>query len=115
MIESDTFSEYSAFLFVPIGCKATYEVTDYWENFNNIIEVTLDAPVTLNDNVAIVATIGENIVVKNATAGSVVCVYAVDGAMIASEFATEGDVIIEAPVKGVYVVTVGKQAVKVII
>ena len=41
--------------------------------------------------------------------------YAVDGAMIASEVATEGDVIIEAPAKGIYVVTVGKQAVKVII
>ena len=115
MIESDTFSEYSAFLFVPIGCKATYEVTDYWENFNNIIEVTLDAPVTLNDNVAIVATIGENIVVKNAMVGSVVRVYTTDGAMIASEVATEGDVIIEAPAKGIYVVTVGKQTVKVII
>ena len=47
--------------------------------------------------------------------GSVVRVYTADGAMIASEVATEGDVIIEAPVKGVYVVTVGKQTVKVII
>ena len=114
-IESDTFSEYSAFLFVPIDCKATYEVADYWENFNNIIEVTLDAPIMLNDNDAIVATIGENIVVKNATAGSVVRVYTVDGALIASEVATEGDVVIEAPAKGIYVVTVGKQTVKVII
>ena len=114
-IESDTFSEYSAFLFVPIGCKATYEVADYWENFNNIIEVTLDAPVTLNDNDAIVATIGDNIVVKNATVGSVVRIYAADGALIASEVATDGDVVVEAPVKGVYVVTVGKQTVKVII
>ena len=64
---------------------------------------------------AIVATIGENIVVKNATVGSVVRVYTADGGMIASEFATEGDVVIEAPVKGIYVVTVEKQTVKVII
>ena len=63
----------------------------------------------------IVATVGDNIVVKNAQLGSVVNVYASNGAMIASEVATEGDVIIEAPVKGVYVVKVGKQTVKVII
>ena len=53
--------------------------------------------------------------VKNAPLGSSVRVYAADGALIASEVATEGDVIIEAPAKGVYVVTVGKQTVKVII
>ena len=114
-IESDTFSEYSAFLFVPIDCKATYEVADYWENFNNIIEITLDNPITLNDNNVTVASIGDYIVVKNAMVGSVIRVYTADGAMIASEFATEGDVIIEAPAKGIYVVKVGKQTVKVII
>ena len=113
-IRSSTFPFYIANLYVPIGCKAAYQSANYWKNFN-IIEITLDKPITLNDNDAIVATIGNEIVVKNAMVGSVVCVYAVDGAMIASEFATEGDVIIEAPVKGVYVVTVGKQAVKVII
>ncbi|MEE1365723.1 MAG: leucine-rich repeat protein, partial [Muribaculaceae bacterium] len=67
------------------------------------------------DNNVIVASIGDYIVVKNATAGSVVRVYTADGAMIASEFATEGDVIIEVPAKGIYVVKVGKQTVKVII
>ena len=66
------------------------------------------------DNV-VVATIGDNIVVKNAKLGSIVNVYASNGALVASEVATEGDVIIEAPVKGVYVVKVGKQTVKVII
>ena len=111
----NTFSSFSAELYVPAGCKESYEAAKYWNNFTNIIEVTLDAPVTLNDNNAIVATIGENIVVKNATVGSVVRVYTADGAMIASEFATEGDVIIEAPAKGIYVVKVGKQTVKVII
>ena len=113
-IDYFTFTNYSADLYVPVGCKSVYQSANYWKNFN-IINDTLDNPITLNDNNAIVATIGENIVVKNATVGSVVRVYAVDGAMIASEVATEGDVIIEAPAKGIYVVTVGKQTVKVII
>ncbi|MBQ1185695.1 MAG: Ig domain-containing protein, partial [Muribaculaceae bacterium] len=63
----------------------------------------------------IVATVGDNIVVKNTQLGSVVNVYASNGALVASEEATDGSVVIEAPVKGVYVVKVGKQTVKVII
>ena len=114
-IESQTFSNYSADLYVPVGCKATYESAEYWKNFNNIIEVTLDNPITLNDNNVTVASIGDYIVVKNATAGSVVRVYTADGAMIASEVATDGDIVVEVPAKGVYVVKVGKQTVKVII
>ena len=113
-IYSNTFSNYSADLYVPVGRKAAYESAQYWKKFN-IINDTLDNPITLNDNNVTVASIGDYIVVKNATVGSVVRVYTADGAMIASEFATEGDVIIEAPAKGIYVVKVGKQTVKVII
>ena len=113
-IYSNTFSNYSAYLYVPVGCKSVYKSAGYWKNFNIIID-TLDNPITLNDNDVTVASIGDYIVVKNATVGSVVRVYTADGAMIASEVATEGDVIIEAPVKGVYVVKVGKQTVKVIV
>jgi hypothetical protein len=113
-IYSNTFSNYSADLYVPVGCKAAYKNAEYWENFYRIKD-TLDNPVMLNDNDVMVATIGDNIVVKNATAGSVVRVYAVDGAMIASEVATEGDVIIEAPVKGIYVVAVDGKSFKVMV
>ena len=69
----------------------------------------------VNGDDVIVATVGDNIVVKNAQLGSVVNVYASNGALIASEEATDGSVVVEAPVKGVYVVKVGKQTVKVII
>ena len=113
-IYSNTFSNYSADLYVPVGCKAAYESAQYWKNFN-IINDTLNNPITLNDNDVMVATIGENIVVKNAPLGSVVNVYASNGALIASEEATDGSVVVEAPVKGIYVVKVGKQTVKVII
>ena len=113
-IESYTFSNYSADLYVPVGCKSAYQSANYWKNFN-IINDTLDNPITLNDNDVTVASIGNYIVVKNAMVGSVVRVYTTDGAMIASEVATEGDVIIEAPAKGIYIVKVGKQTVKVII
>ena len=113
-IYSNTFSNYSAELYVPVGCKSAYQSAIYWRNFN-IINDTLDNPIRLNDNDAMVAAVGDNIVVKNATAGSVVRVYAVDGAMIASEVATEGDVIIEAPAKGIYIVAVDGKSFKVMV
>ena len=69
----------------------------------------------VNGDDVIVATIGDNIVVKNAKLGSIVNVYASNGALVASEVATDGSVVVETPVKGVYVVKVGKQTVKVII
>ena len=95
-IRSSTFPFYIANLYVPIGCKAAYQSANYWKNFK-IINETLATPITLNDSNVTVASIGDYIVVKNATVGSVVRVYTADGAMIASEVATEGDVIIEAP------------------
>ena len=66
------------------------------------------------DNV-IVATIGDNIVVKNAQLGSIVRVYAADGSIISSEVATDGDVVVEAPIKGVYIVSVNGKTFKVMV
>ena len=113
-IYSNTFSNYSADLYVPVGRKAAYESAQYWKKFN-IINDTLDNPITLNDNNVTVASIGDYIVVKNATVGSVVHVYTADGAMVATGVATDGDIVVEVPAKGIYVVKVGKQTVKVIV
>ena len=66
------------------------------------------------DNV-IVATIGDNIVVKNAQLGSNVRVYAADGSIITSEVATDGDVVVEAPAKGIYVVAIDGKSFKVMV
>ena len=112
-IEPDTFSNYSAEIYVPTGCKSAYRRTAYWRKFN--ISDTLDAPVTLNGNDVIVATIGDNIVVKNAKLGSNVRVYAADGAMIATEIAIDGSVGIEAPIIGKYVVAIDGKSIKVMV
>ena len=39
VIYSYTFSNYSATLYVPIGAKETYQTTDYWKEFANIVEM----------------------------------------------------------------------------
>ena len=69
----------------------------------------------VNGNDVIVATIGENIVVKNAKLGSNVRVYASDGCIITSEIATDGDVVVEAPAKGIYVVAIDGKSFKVLV
>lgn len=68
----------------------------------------------VNDDV-VVATIGDDIVVKNAPLGSSVRVYAADGGLIASKVATDGDVVVEAPVNGVYVVVVDGKSFKLMV
>ena len=69
----------------------------------------------VNGDEVIVATIGDNVVVKNAKLGSNVIVYAADGRIISSEVATDGDVVIEALAKGIYVVVVDDKSFKVMV
>ena len=69
----------------------------------------------VNGDDAIVATIGDNIVVKNAKLGSNIIVYAADGRIISSEIATDDDLVIEAPVKGIYIVAIDSKSFKVMV
>ena len=38
-IQSSTFDNYSATLYVPAGAKSAYEKAAYWKNFTNIVEI----------------------------------------------------------------------------
>ena len=67
------------------------------------------------DSETTVATIGNDIVVKNAAVGSMVRIYAADGVMIASKSVTDGNAVVEAPAKGIYVVVVDGKSYKVIV
>ena len=67
------------------------------------------------DSETTVATIGNDIVVKNAAVGNMVRVYAADGVMIASKSVTDGNAVVEAPAKGIYVVVVDGKSYKVIV
>ena len=69
----------------------------------------------VNGDDAIVATIGDNIVVKNAPLDSVVNVYASNGALVATEVVTDGDVVVETPIKGIYIVSVNGKNFKVVV
>ena len=61
----------------------------------------------------IVTTIESGIVVKNAPLGSNIRVYAADGSIVASKVAIDGNVVIAAPIKSLYIVTVDGKSFKV--
>lgn len=67
------------------------------------------------DSEVAVTTIGNDIVVKNVAVGSMVRVYAADGVMIASKSVTDGNAVVEAPAKDIYVVVVDGKSYKVIV
>ena len=48
-IQSDTFSDYSATLYLPAGSKAAYKAADYWKEFINIIEIKDDQTIVWNE------------------------------------------------------------------
>ena len=63
----------------------------------------------------IVTTIESGIVVKNAPLGSNVRVYAADGSIVASKVAIDGNVVVAAPIKSLYIVTVDGKSFKVMV
>ncbi len=81
-IYSDTFSKYSATLFVPQGTKAAYESANYWKNFTNIKEISYtgieDTNEEVNNKMNNVYDLSGRTVVENPTSG----IYIVDGKKI---------------------------------
>ena len=109
----DTFSDYKADLYVPASRKSAYKVAEHWKNFNILeISVSIDGVDSSDINLAIIE---DNIVVKNAIVGSNVHVYTTNGTLIASEVATDRSVVIDAPIKGIYVVVVDSKSFKVMV
>ena len=50
-IDSSTFNDYSATLYVPYATKGAYQAADYWKNFTNIVEMEPEsAPGDVNED-----------------------------------------------------------------
>lgn len=69
----------------------------------------------VNGENVIVMTIGDNILVKDTSLGSNVNVYSADGALVKSVIATDGNVVVEIPTMGVYIVVVDGESFKVMV
>ena len=110
-VESSTFDNITATLYVPVGSKSAYANATGWSDFTNIIEDDVKTGVesTLVDNVNVSVENG-NIIIGGADNANV-DVYSVNGQCVYSGTATT----IPISAKGLYIVKVNNKSFKVIL
>lgn len=107
---------YEGILYVPINCKSKYESTDPWQNFICILEKEFESSVDgIDKNNLIVSTNDSKIIVENILMNGIVNIYSIDGVLVKSVTATDGNVVVEVPAKGIYVVVVDGKSFKVMV
>ena len=108
-IEDNTFSNYNATLYVPVGCGSAYRKAEHWANFTNIVE-SIDSRVeALQDENIHVYTVDNSLHVENG--GEVYQVYTLAGQLVY----TGNNSIIPLENPGIYIVRTGKRSQKVIV
>lgn len=107
-----TDGAYAATLTVPKGAKAAYEANEEWKKFGTIVESDGSSVNEFEAAKAVIWGAHNTVYVKNAEAGTVVNVYDLTGAVVASGVA-DGDLALQVAAKGVYIVKAGKAVAKV--
>ena len=109
-IQSQTFDNYNATLYVPQGSIEAYKAAVNWGNFANIVEFDVTAIEDVTDDVPAFEITADGIQLT-AAEGKVVAVYSTNGALVEKIDAYTGEEITLE--KGVYVVCVGNKTMKV--
>lgn len=102
----------TATLTVPKGAKAAYEANEEWKKFGTIVESDGSSVNEFEAAKAVIWGADNTVYVKNAESGTVVNVYDLTGAVVASGVA-DGDLALQVAAKGVYIVKAGKAVAKV--
>lgn len=116
-IEADMFCEINktnCVLHVPVGSTAAYQAAAEWKTFTNIVE---DIPTTTFNTTATnlkINTSNGKAEISGLPQGTSVVVYNLQGAAIYNQKATAEGVSVTLPARGVYVITVGNESVKVV-
>ncbi|MBR2606772.1 MAG: leucine-rich repeat domain-containing protein [Bacteroidaceae bacterium] len=111
-INSYTFSNYNATLYVPQGSLAAYKAANYWKNFKNIVEFDPTGIEDVADEEdAPVIKVAAGGIQLTAAEGKAVAVYSTNGALVEKIDSYAGEEITLD--KGVYIIRVGSKAVKV--
>lgn len=99
-------------LYVPVGSLEAYKNAEMWKDFPNIIELdpTGIESATANEQLSVAVT-SDGIAVSGATGA--VEIYTIGGALVTRTNATGGRTEIALPGRGVYIIKVGKQIIKV--
>lgn len=104
----------TCFLHVPVGSKVAYQDSLGWKDFTNIVE---DLPTTTFNAKASnlrIKTTKNRAVISDLPKGVSVTVYNTQGLIIYNQNATEETISVNLPARGIYIVKVGSQSLKVI-
>ena len=101
-------------LHVPVGSKSLYMAADQWKDFTNIVDdITLGVFNAKASNLKITTENGKALI-SGLSQGTSLAVYNLQGIAVYNQQATSETVPVNLPARGVYVVKVGAESVKVV-
>ncbi len=99
---------------VPTGSKAAYEAADQWKDFTTIVEdLPTNENITTTSHFEVQVQNGQ-VIISGRTTGETIAIYNIQGTPILNQQATSEIVTVNLPARGVYVVKVGTESVKII-
>jgi len=100
-------------LYVPFGSKSQYQAASQWNNLNKVVEATTAVanPSAVKFNAH---ALNGQLVISDIEAGKQIEVYTLAGKLILQTNANNQTMSINLPAKGIYIVRVGNQNVKII-
>ncbi len=108
-LQSNTFSSYSATLYVPEGCKEAYQAAEYWENFVNMVEMQSSDVDKIDCHDMCIYVANRTLYIENGEAPY--RVYSVSGRLVYSG----NDSTVRLSIPGIYVVKAGNSSQKVMV
>jgi len=109
---NDQFKEKDCILYVPEGSLDSYQNTDVWRSFVNIVEeARVDVPQTSKSKTN-VYTDEDAIVVKDANSGDIISIYTLSGTLIKRTIMTEDLIHIKVPLNSIYLVKINEKIFK---
>ena len=101
-------------LHVPTGSKSLYASAFQWKGFANIVEDLTSAVPPTTATIIKISVHDGVLQVNGATMGEAITVYTLQGTTLFSQKADAANVVINLPVKGIYMVKVGAESIKVL-
>lgn len=115
-IRDDVFSfvdKGDCILYVPEGSLDSYQNTDVWRSFVNIVEEARSAVSPTSKSKTNVYTNKDAIVVKDANSGDIISIYTLSGTLIKRIIMTEDLIHIKVPLNSIYLVKINEKIFKI--
>ena len=100
-------------LYVPYGSKAQYQSASQWNGISKVIEATtaVENPTALRFTAHVA---NGQLLISNLDTKNSVEVYTLAGKLVSKTNATDTTISINLPIKGIYIVRVGNQNIKIV-